>query len=433
MPVVFVPLMARPVLGIAAAVAVVAVLLASQSPAYPVALAGIPTIAIALYGSNPLPKGVIAVGLFAWTLIAIAFVVTADPDLLPTRVLLAPVVTLAIALGALMLARLATSPDTSYGTSKLTLYVIQNVTLLVAGIVIGRRRSDFDLWVVAALVVAALSGLVLAYTLARGTAQADVGGRYGLSSAENPIQLGREAATGVILAAFVLLTAKNVSLRIMGLTTMPVVAVALIASGSRGPALGLLIGLLILVWTTGRDRAARRRLLLLAIGAVAAALFVVQLVPGQNIGRAFAFLQGNGSGLSSTGRATYWSHAYESFANHPITGLGTGGFTSVGAGEVYPHDLLLEVASELGLPGLVLVVGLLVAGIARIRRAWALGIGNDRRRVSLVATLFAAALTNALVSGDLPTNATLWLMLGLALGLSTLLEDEAGAAGAEPA
>lgn len=417
------PLIAQPVLGIAAALGVVALLVAARSPAYPVALAGLPAIVIAMHGSNPLPRGAVAVGLFAWTAIAVAFAMARDETTLPGTTWFSAPVVLALALGGLMLARLGSSPDSGYGASKLELYFAENVALLVAGIAIARRRDDFDLLVVLTLVITALAGVVLAFALAGGTAQTGVGGRYGLSPEENPIQLGRDAALGVVTAAYLLLSSRLARNRLLALAALPVTAIALTASGSRGPVLGLFLGLLVLVAMVARDRSSRRRLVLLGVGIFVAGVAVVQLVPSQNVGRALVFLQGGGSGLSSNGRVQLWSHAWDAAVAHPFFGLGTGGFASLNLGELFPHNLLLEVAAELGVAGLLLVAGLLFVSIGGLVRTWRAAVGPDRLRVSFAGALFALALTNALVSGDIDTNSTLWLAIGLIAGLAGRAEE----------
>ena len=63
-----------------------ALYLASRSVAFPIALAGLPTIFIGLLGRNPFPTGSIALAIFAWTALAIGMVALRPVSLvLPTR------------------------------------------------------------------------------------------------------------------------------------------------------------------------------------------------------------------------------------------------------------------------------------------------------------------------------------------------------------
>jgi hypothetical protein len=71
----------------------------------------------------------------------------------------------------------------------------------------------------------------------------------------------------------------------------------------------------------------------------------------------------------SSNRYEYWKVAVDEFLDHPVTGLGSGGFRSawlrerpIPEGVRDTHSLELEIASELGLVGLV-AFGLLVGGV----------------------------------------------------------------------
>jgi O-antigen ligase len=60
------------------------------------------------------------------------------------------------------------------------------------------------------------------------------------------------------------------------------------------------------------------------------------------------------------------SAAWHLFLDHPSVGVGLGGFQSAGAPSYYPHNLLLQVASEGGVVGLVL----LLAGLGLLVYRW---------------------------------------------------------------
>jgi O-antigen ligase len=109
----------------------------------------------------------------------------------------------------------------------------------------------------------------------------------------------------------------------------------------------------------------------------------------------------------------------------PVLGIGTGGFSTTSI-EAYPHNLILETAAELGLVGLALLALVLVGGAVTVFGN--LASPDDRPRAALILALFAAALVNALLSGDITANAPLWLALGLGLGCAA----EARARGPAP-
>jgi O-antigen ligase len=373
-------------------------------------------VLVGLVGSNPFPRGAVVAFMFAWTLLAILIELIREPGNLGSWI--AGPVLLTVALAVLMVARLGASADGDYGGRKLLLFCTANLTLLVAASLIGRSARHFDLFVYLMFAVAVASAIVLLRAFVAGSPEEIFDGRFALSTEENPIELGRRSAIGIILGVYVLLAARTVWPRVLALGLLPLLGVALIAAGTRGPVLGLAVGLLLFVLLTLRDPATRRRLLLLVAAGFGAALLVPELVPGQTIERAASLLLSGGAGLSSNGRLELWSQARDIFVDHPFLGIGTGGFAGANPEFVYPHNLWLEVAVELGLLGLLLLAATLVYATVRIVGACLEAEGEARGRIALVVALLAMALLNSLLSGDIATNRDVWLTLGLGVGLA---------------
>jgi O-antigen ligase len=350
-------------------------------------------------------------------LAALVIAVLRDADVLPGRVLLTAPLLLTILTAVWMTVRLGSSTDPQYGSFKLQLFVAENLAFLVAGVVVAARRDQFRLFLVLTLAMAGLSAIVLARGLAAGNAQAVVGGRFAISSDYNPIIFGRDAARAMTIAVFFLLVARLPWLRLVSIALLPLLAVAFTASGSRGPTVGLIVGLALLLGLTLRDRDARRRVLLVFAGGIAGAFLVSQLVPGQNVSRALSFLTGNAQDASSNGRTGLWHAAWHAFAGHPLWGIGTGSFGSIDPVNLYPHNLVLETLAEQGIVGGLLVVGTIVLGAAALWRLWREADGRDRHDAAMTASLLAAAVVNAMLSGDIAVNNAVWLALGLGTGL----------------
>jgi Flp pilus assembly protein TadD len=105
----------------------------------------------------------------------------------------------------------------------------------------------------------------------------------------------------------------------------------------------------------------------------------------------------NSADLSSNGRWQFWGEAIDAFEANPVEGVGAGGFEDWWARHATvalfvrnPHSLPLQQASELGIPGLLLFCGFLVAlGIAAVRRLRA-GLAGD------VGVLLAVVATGAI-------------------------------------
>jgi tetratricopeptide (TPR) repeat protein len=106
-------------------------------------------------------------------------------------------------------------------------------------------------------------------------------------------------------------------------------------------------------------------------------------------------------GVSSHGRWQYWSAAVDAFESAPVGGLGAGGYENYWAQHApvllyarNPHSLPLQQAAELGLPGIILFVGFVVAAGIAIRRRLAAGREGD---VGVLAAVLAAGALGACV------------------------------------
>jgi O-antigen ligase len=412
------PALARPTIGLVLVAAGVAIWLAWKSVAYPLALAGIPTIVDAIVGYNPLPKGGVTFIFAAWIGVAVAFAMMRKTHELAVPSLMSAPVLLSLALLAIMLLRLAPSPAEAFGSTKLQLYIADNLAFLVAAVVVGTNRNDLRLTLSIMLIVASCGALLLAFRLLSGGIHTTLSSRFSLSAQEYPIQLGRSSADGVILAIYFVLTATRTWARMAAMAVLPLLIVALLAAGSRGPVIAFALGLVVLlglIAASGRDR---RRLLLVAAALFAAVIVAPLLLPGSSIGRALSALVGSGSGVSSNGRSELWAQAFAAFGAHPLLGLGTGGFASLSPTELYPHNLLLEMSAELGVVGVLLIGGVILGFAARLLAAWRTGRGTDKIAASALIALFLMMLVNAFFSGAIQDNSELWIWGGMGVGLS---------------
>lgn len=227
---------------------------------------------------------------------------------------------------------------------------------------------------------------------------------------------------------------------------------ALMLTGSRGGALALLAMIVVLVAL--RYVGAAQLLALATIGAVAVAV---------NPGYRERLFSTSLSGLSAPegadvaadsaarGRFTENLAALSVFADHPVLGVGPGGFpgyyqeyaVKVG-GEIHEttksgkdagkaperaaHDIVLGLAADIGLVGLVLFAGICCAtivGLLRARRRW---LADLRRDHADVAAALVVALTGYLGAGlflSLAFERYLWLLLSMA-GATILLARSSG-------
>jgi O-antigen ligase len=418
------PALMRPAVGIALVFGILAVWLAWRSVAYPLALAGIPTIVEAILGYNPLPKGGVTFLFAAWIAVAIVFMVLRHAHRVAQGALISAPVLLSLLLLGVMLLRLGASPAEAYGSVKVQHYLADNLIFMFGAIFVGARRSDLRLFFVVTLAVAAGEALLLMGKLLSGGLQVKLADRFSLSAQEYPLALARTSADGLVIAIYGILAAGRTWSRLASVALLPLLAVALLAAGSRGPVVALAVGLVVLVGLVAASGRSRRRLLAVAGGLLGAAVIVPLIVPGSTVGRAFSTLLGSASGLSSNGRSGLWAQAYTVFGEHPLFGIGTGGFASVSSVELYPHNLLLEMAVELGIAGVLLIVGIVAGSSARLIGAWRAARGRDKLDAVVLLTLFLMAVLNALFSGAIQDNMEVWVWAGLGIGMSARLTEE---------
>jgi O-antigen ligase len=179
------------------------------------------------------------------------------------------------------------------------------------------------------------------------------------------------------------------------------------------------IGLVVLVVLTSARGRSRRRLLLAGGGLLGAMAIVPLVLPGSAIGRALSAIVGGASGLATNGRAELWEKAFTGLSQHPLFGLGTGGFASINPPLPYPHNILLEAGVELGMVGILLVASIVFSAGRRLFGVWRASVGRDRIDAAVVAALFVTALINAFVSGAIQDNKEIWIWGGIAVGMST--------------
>ena len=413
-PIICLPLLQNPRLGIGAGAAAIFTLLLWASPGNALGLAHAGDLTPVLGGGAT--SGA-SLALFLALSAATSFALIRHPERLPSRAIYYVPVVFSLVLFAVMVLRLPGPPADAYGSKKLETYLIVNVALLAAGIVVGTRRRDVRRSLGLMLLVALAAGLALVHEIATGV-QPTFAGRYAISNeAYDPIALGRLAAAGLLIALYVLLAERKY--RLVGLIGVPLMTVTLLASGGRGSLLGVIAGMAVLFGVHSVFAVRRSRIL----AAIAASVVVASLVvPGAAVTRSTSVFFGGSEGLNSGGRTALWSTAWNAFVTHPLEGLGTGGFAALDLPENYPHNLLLEIASELGVIGLVPLLLTLGVGFFTITGAIRRGPASDRGLTVLVAALLTSAFVNALFSTDIPANYDVWLYLGLGVGMASQLE-----------
>ncbi|MBP6994806.1 MAG: O-antigen ligase family protein [Phycicoccus sp.] len=205
---------------------------------------------------------------------------------------------------------------------------------------------------------------------------------------ENPIWIGR----GLCFAALCVLAGRGA----MGRRTVlaaPLIAGAYL-TGSRGPLVGLAMGILVLAAARlhGRARVVFPLGLLTTIVLVVANGSVVDTV---------SFGIDRTESVSS--RYDIWADYLRLWLQSPVLGTGMSSELSSPSGSPSPHSFIVELLAQGGILALTAFVALLML-------AWRPGPG----RSDTVQALVAATIVMALLSGSLWINLELWLLAGWA-------------------
>ncbi len=208
---------------------------------------------------------------------------------------------------------------------------------------------------------------------------------------------------------------------VASIAILAVSSYGVLAAGSRGPLISLILSMVLISLVTashhGRSVLSMRLLLILTV----LVILTVALanIPSLPLYR-FQLLLSGDKGASILSRGILFATAWQLMLAHPL-GLGVGGFAKHAILDLrYPHNLFLEVGSELGwlpLAALLVLIGCSLrqlVGLLRAEYSWT---------TLFLAIVVLTALLNSMVSGDLNDNRLLFCVLLLPM----LVRQPAGA------
>lgn len=314
------------------------------------------------------------------------------------------------------------SEAADYGLSK-TLLLGLNGLVPLAGIGLLSPLSDKDIESIYRTLV--VGALLVALNYLAFADLAEVRPNLGSVSA---LSVSRSIGLGLTLIVVGLLLRP---LRVCDLMVSSVIAgllvAALLVAGSRGPLFSTLLSLGAAVLLS-RYRLQTRlgmagRLILIGLGLVG--LFYMggfNAFQGdrQGVERLVAYTQNLGETTSDRGRLDRFQVAFQGFRESWGLGLGTGGFSPLYHSRggpfrtidfEYPHNLVLEIAVEQGIVGIVMFFVIAVLVVRRFKmvlreysECWFV--------IAVLSTIFYA-LFNSMVSADIAGNYFLWLLAGI--------------------
>ena len=326
------------------------------------------------------------------------------------------------------------SPSRIYGPNKVFLMATLTLWALIAGALIiapspQRVRRLFTLLLLFAIVMGIDAVLVYA---------ASGGGFYRRETVSGDVEsyhllLGRICGPGALIALVGWLYSRGRAAGRLCLALLLGLGFVLVIGGGRGPLLSTVLPLLIPIALSirlpARSILVSRTLLwvLVLLLAMPVGLALYSTATEQRLGTIDRLER-----LVTEGnpRTALYAETIGIWQRAPLLGQGAGSWPMLaGYGDQrnYPHNLFLEVVAENGLVGLILFlallwVALMPVSLERLRR--------DPQALCAM-LLFANALLNAMTTGDLPGNRTVFMMLGL-LAMTAIRPVGAGAPAAAP-
>lgn len=185
----------------------------------------------------------------------------------------------------------------------------------------------------------------------------------------NPNDLGFTVALGLPMAWYLSISQPGTVLRWPNRLFVPLGMATILLTASRGAFIPALAALLLIPWTLPRLRArAKVATCILGLGAL---LFVQRLAPDDSLQR----LATTGAEIETGSfgkRGNIWKAGLEVFSQHPLVGVGAGGFdTAVEPVLGYrkpPHQTFLSVLVGQGIIGFLLFAGLFASAMTSLSR-----------------------------------------------------------------
>jgi O-antigen ligase len=248
--------------------------------------------------------------------------------------------------------------------------------------------------------------------------------------------------------------ARRPAVRLALYASAVVIVASIFTSVSRGGLVALVAVALLTAALPARTvfRSGAQKLAVVALLAVGAA-FAYQAASAELAPRVEALLGGDTTG---SGRTAIWMAGLTSIEERPLLGLGYGGFPAslndlilrtpgvdLRHYELRPdgqeaHNVFVSTTADLGLPGLVILVGLLVSTGRALRRTARQATAAGRVVVARIANALVLSLVGFTIASlflSTETSRALWILVGLAIALPGLLAEpaEEAVATAEPA
>jgi O-antigen ligase len=253
-----------------------------------------------------------------------------------------------------------------------------------------------------------------------------LGGLFG-----NPNDMALNMVTFLPFVIAIALMQGRRLLRAVAIGAMPVIVAAIVFSQSRGGVLGLLAMLVMLLYRLQSIRPD------MAVLVLAVSFAAVPLLPASYTERMSSIFNAEQDPTGSReARRRLMREGYQAFLDNPVFGIGAGQFVNYLPDQRdvpwrETHNAALQVASELGMVGLVVFVLLVFRGFAVASRGMGAlsrarppppSVSGPDRELALFGAAMVASLTGWLAAAMFASVAYYWTFY-LVLGLSAAFAD----------
>lgn len=231
---------------------------------------------------------------------------------------------------------------------------------------------------------------------------------------------GRRVGLTIIFGLCLLLTQQRGKFKSMVAMTLPFLGILLLLSGSRGPIISFVMVILLLLIIIKKKRSKQR---ILIMGFTCLVLFLL-LLPffGEGRDKIFNRFMHMGSDRNVLNRFALYRSAIELFSRHSLIGVGVGGYSQIVSSDVrlYPHNIFLEIMTELGIVGMSIFIFILFSNIGLYKHLLKIipTRSSEDTFVYFGFLILIFGILNAMVSADLTWNEYIWL------GSSLLIIEE---------
>lgn len=203
----------------------------------------------------------------------------------------------------------------------------------------------------------------------------------------------------------------------------------LFASGSRGAFIAAAAGLLIASTVFRRQSKSFIRAQLVAASTGTILYILIFVIAARTAWPSSYFFGAHLVATRSAGRIELWQYAIDLIVQHPLFGVGPQGFANLGGPiAAHPHNSLLQIASEWGIPGAALLLFLIGVPFIKSVTYWSrtpLSSVNDNcaDRIAVLSS-FVSGSVYSLVSGVIVMPLSqLWLAISFGTMIGLLHND----------